>query len=730
MREWLNAQEIAELKLAGMPASRFGVQRLADRQQWHVDERRSRQRQERGGGIEYHFELLPLPARVDYFKRHLAVDPTDDAMRREAAAEPGASALSSSAAAQRDARLAVLKSAEDFHRHSGLSLIASDCAFARIYNAGNIAAPEWVREAIKQISARSIARWRAHRKAGETKRLGVDRAAARKGKGALDIADGGGVRTFIFALLIQQPMISAKNVRRLVRARYGDLLPGHLDEALPLPPLRTFQHFLKSMRDEHKIDLVALTNPDAFRSQYRIAGRGSLRHVTRAGQLWMIDASPADALLVDGRHSVYLCVDIATRRLKVYVSKTPRASAVGLLMRRAILDWGVPEAVKTDNGSDFTAKATERLFADLDIEAITSTAFQPQEKGHIERAIGTFQRDLMQLCPGFIGHSVSDRKAIESRKSFADRLGEQDRDTFAVELTADRFQTYCDEWADNLYAHEPHDGLHGRTPFDVASESRDAIRTVEPRALDMLLAPIAGKDGYRTATKSGIRIDGNYYLAPAVQPETRVFVRRDPADLGRLFLFSDAGGDYLGEAICPRLAGIDPAEAVKAARAEQSRILAERTREAKAEARRMTKGPHLVELVLGQARKDRAGVVAFPKPSVAHSTPQIDAAKHAANAAERPVAPTPIHSPEALAMHARLASEPALRPVRAAPRKTDMELMTERWERALRIEAAIQRGDTIPETDLRWHAGYSAGPEYRGLDMTHRGSLSRERSTA
>ena len=105
-----------------------------------------------------------------------------------------------------------------------------------------------------------------------------------------------------------------------------------------------------------------------------------------------------------------------------------------------------------------------------------------------------------------------------------------------------------------------------------------------------------------------------------------------------LLALSMLGGDYLGEAICPRLAGIDPAEAVKAARAEQGRILAERTREAKAEARRMTKGPHLVELVLGQARKDRAGVVAFPKPTVAHSTPQIDAATQAANAAERPVA--------------------------------------------------------------------------------------------
>ncbi|KQQ85849.1 hypothetical protein [Aureimonas sp. Leaf324] len=42
--------------------------------------------------------------------------------------------------------------------------------------------------------------------------------------------------------------------------------------------------------------------------------------------------------------------------------------------RSRILAFGVPTAIKTDNGSDFVAKEINRLFAHLDIEPIRSNA--------------------------------------------------------------------------------------------------------------------------------------------------------------------------------------------------------------------------------------------------------------------------------------------------------------------------------------------------------------------
>ena len=162
-------------------------------------------------------------------------------------------------------------------------------------------------------------------------------------------------------------------------------------------------------------------------------------------------------------------------------------------MRRAILAWGVPERVKTDNGSDFKAKATERLFASLRIETEASTPFSPEQKGHVERAIGTMQRDLVSMLPGFVGHSVADRKKIEERKAFSARLGIDDAKAFKVEMTEKELQDRCDQWARDRYGERPHAGLGGGSPNAAALAYPGKIKWIENiRALDLLVAPIAG----------------------------------------------------------------------------------------------------------------------------------------------------------------------------------------------------------------------------------------------
>ena len=343
----------------------------------------------------------------------------------------------------------------------------------------------------------------------------------------------------------------------------------------------------------------------------------------------MIDASPADALCVDGRHSIYACVDILSRRLVIQVTRTPRAESVALLIRRAILAWGVPERVKTDNGSDFKAKATERLFASLRIEAEASAPFSPEQKGHIERAIGTLQRDLMPLLPGFIGHSVKDRKVIEERKAFSARLGESDAEAFCVELKAAELQRYCNEWADNRYAHRPHDGLSGATPFAVAAAYPGKVKRIDDvRALDLLLAPIAGKDGMRTVGKTGLRIDHSHYIFAGKMPGEPVFVRMDPADMGRAYVFEPDGETYLGEAVCPELAGVDPTQAVARARAEQKKLLEAGAKELRADMRKI-KPRDLAQAVLGRAEENAAKIVAFPRGHDVYATPALDAAGEA-----------------------------------------------------------------------------------------------------
>ncbi|MBB4016703.1 transposase InsO family protein [Chelatococcus caeni] len=720
VKQWLTASELAEAQLPSLPETERGVRKMAAREGWP-----SRDRIGRGGGREYPLEALPAEARAAYLGRHLqAVEVPVVLQASQSPAEPETSDLCGRAAEARDARLALLQILDRYIAESGVTKRLADQHFCDLYNSERIEVADWIRRHVRSITPSTLFRWRAARRDGRTKRLGVDKAAARKGCGVLDQANGGEVKTFLLALLVKQPHLTAKHLRRALEAQFEgglDLVSRYGEiRRVPVPPLRTIQWAIGRWKEELKVELTALTNPDAFKSKYRASGRNSYRHVTRLNQLWMIDASPADVLCSDGRHSIYAAIDVYSRRLLISVSRTPRAAAVCALMRRTILAWGAPDRVKTDNGSDFTARQTTMLMANLGIDVSYSQPFTPEEKAFVERAIGTLQRGLMPLLEGFIGHDVADRKQIEQRKAFAARLGEDPAETFCVALTGADLQRECDRWVEAMYMHEPHAGLGKRTPFELVSASREAIRTVDERALDILLMPIAGRDGIRTVSKSGIRIDHHWYLVPHLMPETRVLVRMDPADLGRAYLFTPEGDEFLGEATCPVLAGIDPAAAVRAVKAEQKRIIDERMAPVKAEVKKLAKGPRLADLVMRQAARDAGKLVELPKPRVEHTTPQIEAAIEAMT--PRHARPVELR-PDDAAIHAELvAAAEADAPV-PAPESTVKafpEQPKHRFRRAVELERRIAAGQGVSTDEALWLGRYQTSAEYLAHQDLHR----------
>ena len=687
MRDWFSTSELAGLNLPGFPTTRGGWEQVAEREGWESQTGKVRARKGRGGGLEYHVELLSGEARAAFAMKTIGVvDITaEDAARGDD--EPFLPAMEG-----RDARLAILSAADRFARAASLSRNVGDRLFVHVYNAGATPIEPWIRQSVAKISKGSLARWRALKSAGDIGRLAVDRGANRRGKGALDAAD---VRAFILSRIAHQPWLSASHVQGLIQANFAEKFSGEQ------PPVRTVQHFLKRLKTEEAELLTRVTNPDKWNSKYRPTGTNSAP-VSRLNELWMIDASPADVLCVNGRHSVYLCVDIFSRRLIVYVSKTPRAEAVALLMRRAILAWGVPERVKTDNGSDFKAKSTNRLFAALDIEIELSAPFAPWQKGHIERAVKTFQHDCAAILPGFVGHNVADRKMIEERKAFAARLKEDDGSAFKVELTATALQSICDDWASARYAMRPHSGIEGATPFAKAASYPGKIKRVpeaDIRALDLLLAPLAGSDGMRVVQKQGVRIDHSFYLAPNCLPGDRVFVRMDPEDMGRAFVFSADGETFIGEAVCPELAGVDPQEALAKAKAIRKQMTQEKLAELKANMRKISPREAVDALVRDKAR-EAGKLVEFPRPSEAHDTPALGAARDALGEA-----PTPAALDEELISKAMQAA-----PIARLPETKQM-----RFRRALTLEAALERGETISTEDALWLGGYQAGHEYSAM---------------
>ncbi len=531
IKQWFTAQELLELGLTGMPGTKRGINWKATEESWPLRERLYG----RGGGIEYHISALPTDIRIELVEKLADVSPAALDMENSIFAD---AALAASER-RRDARVLVLKGFAIFKAESTLPEVKAMAAFTQLYNLRGLPAlPGWVYETYPSITWPTMRRWFEAREKQDFSAFG-GKYGNRAGTGFLDTAKCGEIKAFVQALIVKNAHFSAEHIRDAVCAKFGNEIDGR-----QLPDIRTFRRFIAGWKAQNADLYTKMTDPDAFKNRYSAAAGRADAGIVRLNQLWEIDASPADVLLNDGRHSIYAVIDVWSRRMKAFVTKTPRSEAALVLIRHAIMDWGVPENIKTDNGKDFVSRRFTVSVEMLGINQEVTPPFSPERKPHIERGIGTLQRDLMPLLPGFIGHNVADRKQIEARKAFAQRLGESEEKAFAVGLTATEMQAYLDDWCANRYQHKPHSGLDGQTPFTRAASWPQAIRRIEnERGLDLLLAPLASGESTRIVTKKGIKIENVHFFDAALARfiGQTVFVRHDPVDLGSIYVFSDAG---------------------------------------------------------------------------------------------------------------------------------------------------------------------------------------------
>ncbi len=718
MQEWFTAQELADLKLPGFPASKVGVLDWFKARDYDAKfPAKTRRRQGRGGGTERHISLLPKGLQSLLTLRHLktAEAPPLEEIFSGAANIPEPPA-NEAAELRRDAILLVLNFWDIFRAKFIGSEETARHLFCTMYSNGRIdGIPAWVRGALttnagreRGFCANTLRGWETKRDKGDFGAL-AGAYGNRAGTGVLDTAEDGKVAAYLAALIVKNPHFTADHLRDQVIDRFGDVLntvsakTGEIKPAA-VPPHRTFQRWVAKWRDDHQDALMKLTDPDSWKNKRRFSGRHMNAWVRRPNQLWEADASPADALLVDGRYAIYAVVDIYTRRMKVLVTKTPRTEAMLMLLRRCILEWGVPEILRTDNGSDFTSHEFKRSVTALGIHHDISDPFSPEQKGTVERHIGTIQRGLMPLLPGYIGHSVADRKQIEARKSFAQRLGESDKKAFCVELTHEAMQAAVDKWVDDKYSHAPHAGLGGKTPFQVMAEWNGPIRRIEnERALDLMLAPIAGKDGLRTVTKFGITVDKARFMHPDLIPGMTVLCRHDADDMGRLYVYSEDGRTFVCVAECPERLGINPGAAVRAVREAQAERLKTEVEPLQRDIRGM-KPRHAIDSVLRVAAASSANVTAFPKPTETYTTPALEAASEAL---APPAAPAPMGDVVAR-HHEALVAELASPNVAVLP-----ESPKQKFARMWKAQQRMEGGEALDPDEARELLLYVTTSEYR-----------------
>jgi transposase InsO family protein len=641
-----------------------------------------------------------------------AVDAIADASRQEGLAK--FTRMGGKAKARAEARATLLAAFDEFLRTTGLPPSTARHVFAVQYRDGVLQIDDDIRALLPKVCANTLGNWQ---KAIAEK--GISRLAGNYGhrKGSGDIDQSTEAVEYIKGLLYESPDISGTDVLEGLQVRFA---------GLPVT-LTKVQRWLKAFRKNNPRLMLDITSPDACRSKYQPATGSRYEGIERPNQRWEMDSTKGDIMLWDGqkksRHIIVACIDVYTRRVRFLVSRSSNAAAVASLMRLCLLEWGQVETLGTDNGSDYVSKHMVRVALALDIERDVAPPFTPEHKPFVERVFGTFLHSLFESLPGFVGHNVAERKAIEDRKAFSQRLYKGDL-SVAPELlfSPDALQKFCDEWADAYYAHKPHsgEGMNGKTPWQKAAEWPHPVPQIrDVRALDVLLSPVPGKkgDGYRDVVKKGLKIHGYHYTAPELggHEGRRLLCLEDAADWGAVHVFlprdqqdEDGGLEYLCRAVCPLLTGISRSEAAMARSRVYKKVKAEEKAAMRAASRKV--GAKDVYREVMEHAVDQAGKLSYlPRPTTPHETPMLTEAGIAARVGDTQP-PQPATEAD-LAARAALAADMATQTavVTAMP---EAHIERQRYNRWLAIDAAITAGQDVPEKDRKWWESYQTTSKF------------------
>lgn len=628
------------MELPGLPSKRSSISKRASRKNWE-----SRPREGRGGGNEFHISALPEEARQAIVARHLsslrdaglgqaaaarAKELTDQVTERHHATQRqrGLSEymrMPEWAQRQADARMEIIRAWRHFWGHTSLSKGKARKAFARMYSDGRIDLGADIREEVESFSAITLWRWlKALREEGASG-LADGRWRA-ESKSMIDNDEE--LRTVVLGMVAEHgPDVSRTNIRRELRARFPEER---------VPSLRTIQRYMKDWVDSNRSLASYLDAPKKWRGTHLAAFGSRDDGVTRPNQIWELDSTIADISLEleDGsvrRYALVGVIDVYTRRLRYLVTDASRSSAITLVLRRAMLAWGIPEVLRMDQGKDYTSRSLETVTNTLRIDTEFCRPYHPEEKPYIERAYRTLQHGDLELLPGYVGHDVAERQKIRERAS--DTFGDVPLHMGFVELSPAEFQAWLDSWC-HEYERTTHSGIQC-TPRERAEQYSGPIKRIhDDRVLDVLLEPVS-RGGKRKVHKKGISVGGEWFTAPELGAYIGedVTCYYDPQKAGRIMVYSDQEAAFICLAEAPETAEDRRRIATKAKKVQRQEMRERRKemREAASEADSASAHKRILEARMRQQEDD----LQLPHIAKGHTSDYIKAASDAADARER-----------------------------------------------------------------------------------------------
>ncbi|MGY3571931.1 DDE-type integrase/transposase/recombinase [Vibrio paucivorans] len=563
---------------------------------------------------------------------------------------------------------------------------------------------------MQKVSTQVLYRWTRELNKTGIIALALEHNKSKPKLGKSLIRDQPELEEFIVAVMTKYPTTTPRKMRTAMETYFGD--------KFKLPERTTIRNFMTDWKEHNAHHYTYMTNPDKWRNEFMSAFGSASERVNDLNDLWELDATPADIECVweGNRKRVHLSgvIDVYSRRLHLLVTETPRTEANAHLMRKALLDWGKPVVCKTDNGSDYVSLRMKQTFISLSIQQELCTPFHPQEKPHIERAFRTFSHDWLEMMPGYVGHNVTERKAIESRRSFAKRLMTRG-DIIEARISPQELQEFCDKWVE-IYHHREHSAL-GCSPFEKATHWNGVVeRITDERALDMLLSEPAGGNGKRKVAKKGLKVENIWYIAPELVVGSWVYVYCDETDIGRLVVYND-DHEFLCIAEAPEFTGVSRQQIAELAKRKQIRQAARAEKEHRKAAKKFNLA-NLAEEIMEYESKTGQNITAFPQREEVFTSPTLEAGSQAHDALaafDKPVKGSEMSQEEKELLERQILE------FQNESRTAQLEEETEEGEfrRWITLDEAEQAGEELDEMSLRWKANYETKPAFRSRKLIY-----------
>ena len=275
-----------------------------------------------------------------------------------------------------------------------------------------------------------------------------------------------------------------------------------------------------------------------------------------------IDHTKSDLFVVDdetgfpiGRPWITAAIDLCTRMVfGIHIGFVP-PSFVSVMhcIRTGVLpkswlkddfpevqnDWpihGMIEALHCDNGKEFHSLAFEHAMGQLGIEIVYCSVMEPDQKGSIERFLGTVNRGLLQNKPGTTFSDIFDKADYDPKKN-------------AV-ITMSLLKAIVIKWICDVYHLRYHTGLGG-VPLNVYKRAASQFPAAGlPRHVDDLVT-LFGRTEERTVRHTGVELNGLFYNTPALSTlrdrleGKRTLVRFDEENLGTIHVYDPVEKTYI-----------------------------------------------------------------------------------------------------------------------------------------------------------------------------------------